>query len=114
MPGNTTALSAILQAGGFNAPEANLKEILVLRRSGNQTEQFHLNYHDALNGKGPHEPFYLHPQDIVFVQRTGIVKTTEWISQHINQMVPQFGFTYFYNTGTKNSTIGVDTSSSRR
>ncbi len=114
MPGNMTALSAIMQTGGFNLQEAELKKVIVLRSDGTTTQQFNLDFQDALNGKGPHTPFYLHSQDIVFVQRTGVVKTAEWISQHINQMVPQFGFTYFYNTGTQDSTVGVDTSTSRR
>lgn len=114
MPGSITALSAILQSGGFYTSEANLKEVLVLRHDGDTAQQFTLNLQDALSGKAPHEPFYLHSQDIVFVQRTGVVKTAEWISQHINQMVPQFGFTYFYDSGSDSSTIGLDTSTSRR
>ena len=107
---NMTALSAIMEAGGFNPEEAELSNIIVLRRAGDAIKTYCLDFQDALNGNTPHAPFYLHAQDIVFVQRTGVVKTAQWISQHINEMIPQFGFTYFYNTGTGDSTIGVDTS----
>lgn len=110
---NMTALSAIMQAGGFNFQEAELTNIIVLRHAGNTSKSFCLNLQDALNGEAPHAPFYLHTQDIVFVQRTGVTRAAQWISQHINQMVPQVGFGYSYNTGTGNSTIGVDTSSRR-
>lgn len=113
MPGNMTALDAIMQAGGFNMKEADLEQIVVLRREGATSKSYCLNLRDALDGKTPHAPFYLHAQDIVYIQRTGVVKTGQWINQHINQLVPQFGFTYFYNTGTKDSTIGLDTSSYR-
>ena len=107
MSGTMTALSAIMQAGGFNMQEAELQNIIVLRHEAGNIKSFCLNFQDALNGETPHAPFYLHAQDIVFVQRSGVVKAAEWISQHINQMVPQIGLTYLYNTGTGDSTIGV-------
>jgi 5'(3')-deoxyribonucleotidase len=69
-----------------------------------------LDLSDAINGRAPSAPFYLHPQDIVYVQRTGVVKAAQWIDQHITQLIPQAGFTYSFNTGTGDSTIGADTS----
>ncbi len=114
MPGNLTALAAILEAGGFNMEEAELKNIIVLRNENGETNSYQLDLRDALRGEDPHTPFYLHSQDIVYVQRTSVVRTAQWIRQYINQMVPQFGFNYLYNTGTGDSTIGVDTTSYRR
>ncbi len=114
MPGNMTALGAIMESGSFNMEEADLTNILVLRYDEGEARSFQLDMRDALHGGTPHTPFYLHAQDVVFVQRTGVVRTAQWIRQYINQMVPQFGFNYFYNTGTASSTIGLDTTSYRR
>lgn len=110
MPGNMTAMEAIMHAGGFDMKEAELSNIVVIRRENNEMRSYCLNLEDAMQGKEPPRPFYLHAQDIVFVQRSGVVKTAQWIDQYINKMIP-LGFTYFYNTGTGNSTIGLDTSS---
>jgi len=52
--------------------------------------------------------FYLEPQDIVYVPRTTIVDVNDWVEQHINRIVPQFGLT-IYRT-SNNSRYGLDTS----
>ena len=113
MPGNMTALDAIMEAGGFDMQAADMMGVVVLRRQGGDTKTYCLNLQDAFDGKTALAPFYLHAQDIVYIQHTDVVKTGQWIDQHINQLVPQFGFTYFYNTRNNESTIGLDTSSSR-
>lgn len=107
MPGHMTALSAIMQAGGFDLREAKLKNVLVIRHQEGVRTVYSLDVRDALKGEAPPEPFYLHPQDIVYVPRTGIVHAGQWVEQHINRIIPQFGFTYLYNSG--NTTIGYDT-----
>lgn len=110
MPGHLTALEAIMQAGGFDMKEADASEVIVIRNEDGARTSYVLDLSSAIRGKEPGEPFYLHAQDIVYVQRTGAVKAAQWIDQHITQMIPQAGFTYFYNTGTGDSTIGADTS----
>jgi polysaccharide biosynthesis/export protein len=111
MPGDLTALSAILKAGGFNLNEAALENVLVIRQEGETQKAFCLDFREDLEGGAPQAPFYLHAQDIVYVPRTRIVDVNQWISQHINKVVPQFGFTFFHVTG--DNTIGLDTSNSR-
>jgi protein involved in polysaccharide export with SLBB domain len=111
MPGDLTALSAILQAGGFNMNEAALENVLVIRQKGETRETFCLDFREDLKGDAPQAPFYLHAQDIVYVPRTTIVNVNQWVNQHINKVVPQFGFTYFRTMG--DSTVGLDTSASR-
>lgn len=111
MPGHLTALEAIMMAGGFDMKEADSGEVLVIRREpGGERSAHVIDLSDAICGKEPGQPFYLHAQDIVYVQRTGAVKAAQWIDQHITRLIPQAGFTYFYNTGTGQSTIGLDTS----
>lgn len=109
MPGNITALSAIIRAGGFNLNEAAVENVIVIRQEGAVRKAYSLDFQEEVKGGIPQEePFYLHAQDIVYVPRTKIVNALQWVDQHINRIVPQFGFTYFYTSG--NSQIGVDTS----
>jgi len=110
MPGHLTALSAIMQAGSFNLREAKLKTVLVIRHEDGIRRVYSLDVRDALKGDTPHAPFYLHPQDIVYVPRTKIVNAGQWVDQYINRIVPQTGFTYFYTDGSGRHRGGVDTS----
>jgi protein involved in polysaccharide export with SLBB domain len=108
MPGHMTALGAIMEAGGFDLREAKLENVLVIRHENDTRTVFSLDVRDTLKGDTPPAPFYLHPQDIVYVPRTTIVNVGQWIDQHINRIVPQTGFTYFYTSGDHR--VGVDTS----
>lgn len=108
MPGHLTVLEAIMQAGGFDVEVADTKNVVVIRSENGQRTAFALNLDDALNGEEPNDPFYLHAQDIVYVQRTGVVKASQWINQHITQLIPQAGFTLFHASGA--NTFGIDTS----
>jgi len=108
MPGHMTALSAVMEAGGFDLREAKLKNILVIRHEDGIRTAFSLDVRAALKGDTPHAPFYLHSQDIVYVPRTTIVNAGQWIDQHINRIVPQTGFTFFRTMG--NTRVGIDTS----
>jgi protein involved in polysaccharide export with SLBB domain len=111
MPGEMTALSAIIRAGSFNLREASVENVVVIRQTGAVRQSYVLDFRDELSGETPQQPFYLHPQDIVYVPRTKIVNVGQWIDQHINKIVPQFGFTYSYITGP--TTVGLDTSAAR-
>lgn len=111
MPGDLPVLSAILQAGGFNLREASLENVLVIRQEGETRKTFCLDLREELKEGASSAPFYLHAQDIVYVPRTKIVDAVQWVDQHINKIVPQFGFTYYHTSG--DNTVGVDTSASR-
>ena len=107
MPGSLTALSAILQAGGFDMTQAGYHNVVVLRMEEEKPEAFVLDYSKELNGE-PGLPFYLHAQDVVLVPRTRIVDMNQWIDQYLNKLVPQFGFTATRVFG--DGTVGIDTS----
>lgn len=108
MPGHATVLEAIMQAGGFNMKEADIRSVIVIRNEDGERTAYALDLGDAISGDMPNDPFYLHAQDVVYVQRTGAVKAAQWIDQHITQLIPQTGFTFFHTSGP--NTIGVDTS----
>ncbi|MFH0879491.1 MAG: polysaccharide biosynthesis/export family protein [Lentisphaerota bacterium] len=107
MPGSLTALSAIMQAGGFDMVQAGFNNVVVIRMTDDKPQAFVLDYSKELNGE-PGEPFYLHAQDIVQVPRTRVVDANQWIDQYLNKMVPQFGLTATRSFG--DGTVGIDTS----
>jgi polysaccharide export outer membrane protein len=61
-----TALEAVMEAGGFDFSKADVKDVVVIRREGNIMKNYKLNLKAVLEGKQS-EPFYLKPDDIVYV-----------------------------------------------
>ena len=110
MPGKLTVLEAIMQAGGFDMREAEVRNVVVIRHKNGQRYGYSVDLAPALANTGDGtEPFYLEPQDIVYVPQTEIAKVGQWVDQHINQLIPRTGFLYMRSIGK--STIGIDTSS---
>lgn len=60
-----SAFEAIMETGGY-APNANLKEVLVLREENGQNHTYTVNLQDAMNGNQS-APFYLKPFDKIIV-----------------------------------------------
>ena len=91
MPGTMTLLEAIMQAGGFNVREAEVRNVIVIRHMNGQRYGQSIDMKPVLIGdKVP--PFYLAPKDIVYVPQTTIAKVGQWIDQHINKIIPDTGF----------------------
>ena len=105
--GQITALEAIMEAGGVDFKEAQVKNVVVIRHYEGTRYGYLLNMEPILKGKES-RPFFLEPKDIVYVPRSEIAKVNQWIDQYINRIVPQTGFTYYQRRG--DSTIGIDTS----
>lgn len=61
-----TALEAIMEAGGFDYTKADLKDVTVIRQESGQARNYKLNLKRTMEGK-PSEPFYLKPDDIIYV-----------------------------------------------
>lgn len=94
MPGQMTALEAIMYAGGFDPLTASMRNVVVIRYIGNQRYGASLDMKEAIVGKENTEVFFLEPRDIIYVPRTKIVKVAQWIDQHINQIIPMLGIEY--------------------
>jgi len=111
MPGDLTTLEAIMEAGGFDLREADVRNVVVIRHKGDKRHGYLLDLDPVLMGETT-QPFYLEMKDIVYVSRTRIAEVIQWVDQHINQLVPQTGFTYSIGVGNQKhpATIGVDTS----
>jgi polysaccharide biosynthesis/export protein len=103
MNGPTTALQAIVEAGGFNLDTADVSSVVVIRNRDGRPYGCKLDLRDMLEGKEA-EPFLLHQQDIVYVPRTSIANVGLWIDQHINKIIPNIGVQYIYRGD--NYTVG--------
>jgi polysaccharide export outer membrane protein len=62
-----TALEACMECGGFDYTRANLKTVKISRLENGRYHSFRVNLRDVLAGRSG-EPFYLKPQDIIYVQ----------------------------------------------
>jgi polysaccharide export outer membrane protein len=93
MPGPMTLLEAIIQAGGLDLTQAEVRNVVVIRHEGDRRYGYAIDLEPALHGSES-RPFYLRPKDIVYVPQTRIAKANQWVDQHINQLVPKVGFTF--------------------
>lgn len=91
MPGQMTALEAIMEVGGFDLRAAERKSVIVIRYAEGRRYAYKLDLKQATAGN-ENKPFYLQPKDIVHVPRTSIAKLDQWIDQHINKLIPDTGF----------------------
>lgn len=107
IPGKLTVLEAVMEAGGFDMREAEVRNIIVIRHKNGQRYGYSLNMEPMMTG-GEMQPFFLEPQDIVYVPRTEIAKADQWVDQHINLLIPQSGF--FFSRRLGNTVVGMDTS----
>lgn len=107
MPSQMTVLEAIMQSGGFRLPDAEVRNVVVIRHEDDQRYGYSVDVKLALEGQEA-KPFYLQPMDIVHVPRTQITKVGQWVDQHINRLIPQSGLFFSHRRG--DTTIGVDTS----
>lgn len=93
MPGPMTLLEAIIQAGGLDMTQAEVRNVVVIRHEGDRRYGYAVDLEPALQGSES-QPFYLRPKDIVYVPRTRIAKVDQWVDQYINKLVPGVGFTF--------------------
>jgi protein involved in polysaccharide export with SLBB domain len=93
MPGPMTLLEAVIQAGGLNLTQAEVRNIVVIRHEGDLRYGYAVDLEPSLRGSES-RPFYLRPKDIVYVPQTRVAKVDQWVDQHINQLIPKVGFTF--------------------
>jgi protein involved in polysaccharide export with SLBB domain len=104
MPGTMTLLEAIMQAGGFDIRQAEIRNVIVIRHINGQRYGQSIDMKSTLTGNKV-RPFYLEPKDIVYVPQSTIAKVDQWVDQHINKIIPDTGFTFRRTMG--NTTIGI-------
>lgn len=70
-----TVLQAIMLAGGFDQEQADVRNVVVIRYSGDRCSSWTFNLEDTLRGiSGPDEqPFYVRPFDVIYVPRDSVL-----------------------------------------
>lgn len=86
--GDLTAFEAVMAAGGFNKSSAKLANVLIVRRFEGRQLARTLDLRKAIK-QADAEPFFLAPNDIVFVPRTKIDRADQWVDQYINRIIPR-------------------------
>lgn len=94
MPGHLTALDAVMLAGGFNV-KSEPTSVIIIRHQDGQRFGCALNLDKAIKG-GPHEPFYLHSHDIIYVPASKVANANTWIDQYISKMIPSINLPIFF------------------
>ena len=98
IPHPITALEAIMQAGGFDYRRAEVSNVVIIRHKDGKRYGCALDFTAALSGT-EYRPFFLEPQDIVYVPRNKISQVGLWIDLYINQVMPRVGLTYSKDIG---------------
>ena len=62
-----TALEAIMEAGGFDYATANMRSVKIIRNENGVMKHYTVNLKRVLDGDKDEVPFYLKPQDIIYV-----------------------------------------------
>lgn len=95
LAGDMTALSAVMQAGGFRHTAKTDNVILVRNNGHNVPVARKVNLKAVLkNGQGD---VALRPFDVVFVPKSKIARVDQFVDQYIRQVIPATltaGFTY--------------------
>jgi polysaccharide export outer membrane protein len=100
--GRQTALSAIMEAGGFR-PSAARDEVVVIRRgSEDEPRLLRLSLKNKDGRAAEAANFALQPLDVVLVTESGVARTGRAIDQYVRQMIPlslSAGFSWLFGCG---------------
>jgi polysaccharide export outer membrane protein len=94
MHSSATALTAVMQAGGFTAGASRSAAYLLRDNKSGGAQVIDLALDKGLEGVAS---VRLEPYDIVFVPKSGIAKVNQAIDQYVRKMLPfslDLGFTY--------------------
>ena len=62
-----TALEAVMESGGFDYATANMRSVKIIRNENGVMKHYTVNLKRVLDGDKDEVPFYLKPQDIIYV-----------------------------------------------
>jgi len=102
--GRVNALQAIFDAGGLK-DDAKLSSVMIVSKGpDNQPVARKVNLQKALQGELPEEDYLLRPYDMVYVPKTNLARSSDFITK-IYTFIPRnvsFGFQYeLHNEPTK-------------
>ena len=94
--GRINALQAIFDAGGFRDNAKLSKVIIVSRGYGNLPLVREVNLKNALKGELSEKEYLLKPFDMVYVPKTNLAKSSEFITQIYKFIPPRIGLSFQY------------------
>lgn len=87
LDGSMTVLQALSASGGA-LPSANLRQVLLLRRSPDQKILvYRIDLERVLRGEAADA--YVQRHDIIHVPKSEIANLGQWVDQHINAIIPR-------------------------
>ncbi|WP_179136874.1 polysaccharide biosynthesis/export family protein [Candidatus Entotheonella palauensis] len=88
LTGQTTALQAIMSAGGF-LDTARANQVLLIRKGrDNRHAGYALDLEHVLKAGQSGEDVRLQPLDVVYVPKTRIAKVNQFVDQYIRRLLP--------------------------
>ena len=112
MTGRLSVLGAVVTAGGIDKASAEPRSVVVVRyRDGKRYAALVDISTEAIQAEES-VPFYLAPNDVVFVPRTRVDVLAQWVDDHVNRLVPA-GFQYSQPGFVGGSTVGYETPNTR-
>ncbi|HEY5071365.1 MAG TPA: polysaccharide biosynthesis/export family protein [Caulobacteraceae bacterium] len=101
MAGDTDALRAIIEAGGFKTSGNQTRVVIIRRGPGGRAMMRTVDLKRALKARTDAELVPLRRFDIVYVPRTGVAEAGVFVQQYFRDLLPgQFGFSYTLGTQT--------------
>jgi polysaccharide export outer membrane protein len=88
MPGDITALQAVLMAGGFSNTAQDRSVVIVRRGIDGRPMMRHVNLHDAIFHADQTDQVPLRRFDIIYVPRTGIANADLFVLQYLRGLTP--------------------------
>ena len=102
LSGRQTALSAVMEAGGFTRGAAR-DEIIVIRKGTEDEPRVLRLAAKGQDGRAPEAAnFALQPLDVVLVTESGVARTNRAVDQYVRQMIP-ISLTWLFG-----DTIGIN------
>jgi protein involved in polysaccharide export with SLBB domain len=96
LTGKTNALQAIFESGGFSE-DAQLSTVVIVSKSvKNQPIARIVNLKKALTGELPESEYLLKPFDMVYVPKTQLAKSAQFVSRLYEFIPPNVGLGFSY------------------
>jgi polysaccharide export outer membrane protein len=95
MPGDINALQAVVMAGGFTVSAKRSQVVLIRRGVGGKPMMRTVDLRNAISDPAHFDMAPLRRFDIVYVPKTGVAETGDFVQQYIRDILPvSMGFSY--------------------
>ena len=95
MPGDINALQAVILAGGFKDTAKRSQVVLIRRGAAGKPMMRTVDLLHGISDPGHYDLAPLRRFDIVYVPRSGVAETDDFVLQYIRQILPvSMGFSY--------------------